>query len=47
MDSELEAIASPVINTAMGIHVHVGPSLLESVFETRCKQLPRVRQLTS
>ena len=34
MDAELEAIASKVIDVAMGIHVDVGPGLLESVYET-------------
>jgi GxxExxY protein len=34
MNVELEAIASRVIDTAMAIHIDVGPGLLESVYET-------------
>lgn len=34
MNAELEAIASRVIDTAMAIHIDVGPGLLESVYET-------------
>ena len=34
MNAELEALASRVIDTAMGVHVDVGPGLLESVYET-------------
>jgi GxxExxY protein len=34
MNAQLETIASRVIDTAMGIHVDVGPGLLESVYET-------------
>jgi GxxExxY protein len=34
MDESLEEIASKTIDIAMGIHVDVGPGLLESVYET-------------
>lgn len=34
MSEEIEAIASRVIETAMGVHVDIGPGLLESVYET-------------
>lgn len=34
MNAELEALASRVIDTAMGVHVDVGPGLLGSVYET-------------
>jgi GxxExxY protein len=34
VNGQLETIASRVIDTAMGIHVDVGPGLLESVYET-------------
>jgi iron complex transport system substrate-binding protein len=34
MSEEIEAIAAKVIETAMGIHVDIGPGLLESVYET-------------
>ncbi len=34
MDVPLEVLASKVIDIAMGVHVDVGPGLLESVYET-------------
>jgi GxxExxY protein len=34
MSEEIEIIATRVIETAMGVHVDVGPGLLESVYET-------------
>lgn len=34
MSAELEMVASRVIDTAMAVHVDVGPGLLESVYET-------------
>jgi GxxExxY protein len=34
MSEEIESIAAHVIETAMGVHIDVGPGLLESVYET-------------
>lgn len=34
MSEDVELIASRVIETVMGVHVDVGPGLLESVYET-------------
>jgi GxxExxY protein len=34
VSEEIEAIAAKVIETAMGVHIDVGPGLLESVYET-------------
>lgn len=34
MSEDVELIATRVIETAMGVHVDIGPGLLESVYET-------------
>ena len=34
MSEDIELLATRVIETAMGVHVDVGPGLLESVYET-------------
>lgn len=34
MSEDVEILASLVIETAMGVHIDVGPGLLESVYET-------------
>ena len=34
MSEDIELLASRVIETAMGVHIDVGPGLLESVYET-------------
>jgi GxxExxY protein len=42
MDERLEEIASIVIDTALGIHVDIGPGLMESVYEAILEK--RLRQ---
>ena len=34
MSDDIELLATRVIETAMGVHIDVGPGLLESVYET-------------
>jgi GxxExxY protein len=34
MSEDIELLATRVIETAMGVHIDVGPGLLESVYET-------------
>ena len=34
MSEDIELLATRVIETAMGVHVDIGPGLLESVYET-------------